>query len=485
MSAWVWARRRAARGRRRDRALPARRRRSARARRASGFPLGTLAVNAERRAAAGPAQRAALTGERAGARRHRDARLLHHLLHLDARDPAPRRGRGRAAARCSTSCSASPSASPRPRSGARSERGCERGLPEAHDLLRRARPHPRAGCSPTSCSTSTARQRAAGKRAAARRRGLRAPAPPAHRPAAEPLRRPAVGLDRGRPPRADRGDCSSRVLQIKRRGLITLERARLLTGESGRVQLPEQLSEATKLTVYVGRQRARRGTPAFAAICELLHRRGHRRRERAARRRRHPQRTPRPRPVLQRQRERPDDDPRGRLRRADRAGSARARAPAARTAAHARARTRLQARRASCWPRRTSYPARDEHGLGAVAEADDLHLPERHPRGPPLQPRRSSGGCAKPTPPARPACAASGASTAITPPTATGSSRSAATSPSLTIVIDTPERIARSFEIVDELTAEHGLVTSEMVPAMTRISETETHGGLRLARHEF
>ena len=57
--------------------------------------------------------------------------------------------------------------------------------------------------------------------------------------------------------------------------------------------------------------------------------------------------------------------------------------------------------------------------------------------------------------------------------------------PVMTIVIDTPERIARAFRIIDELTAEHGLVTSEMVPAMSAMSEAETRGGLRLARWEF
>jgi hypothetical protein len=46
------------------------------------------------------------------------------------------------------------------------------------------------------------------------------------------------------------------------------------------------------------------------------------------------------------------------------------------------------------------------------------------------------------------------------------------------------ERIAESFEIVDELTHEAGLVTSEMVPAMASLSEGERQrGGLRLARH--
>jgi PII-like signaling protein len=38
--------------------------------------------------------------------------------------------------------------------------------------------------------------------------------------------------------------------------------------------------------------------------------------------------------------------------------------------------------------------------------------------------------------------------------------------PAVTIAIDTPERIAAAFEIVDELTAEGGLVTSEWVPAL-------------------
>jgi PII-like signaling protein len=57
--------------------------------------------------------------------------------------------------------------------------------------------------------------------------------------------------------------------------------------------------------------------------------------------------------------------------------------------------------------------------------------------------------------------------------------------PVVTITIDTPERTARSFAIIDELTAEHGLVTSEMVPAMSAMSESETVGGLKLARHDF
>ena len=55
-------------------------------------------------------------------------------------------------------------------------------------------------------------------------------------------------------------------------GLVTLERARLLTGTAGRV--PADPGEATKLTVYLGRQERVYRVPAFVAVCDLLYRRG-------------------------------------------------------------------------------------------------------------------------------------------------------------------------------------------------------------------
>ena len=55
--------------------------------------------------------------------------------------------------------------------------------------------------------------------------------------------------------------------------------------------------------------------------------------------------------------------------------------------------------------------------------------------------------------------------------------------PVTTVVIDTPERIADSFDIVDELTGRHGLVTSELVPALVSIDDGERRGGTRLARY--
>lgn len=53
--------------------------------------------------------------------------------------------------------------------------------------------------------------------------------------------------------------------------------------------------------------------------------------------------------------------------------------------------------------------------------------------------------------------------------------------PMVTIVVDTPDRIRRWYAVVDELTHEAGLVTSEMVPAFRVTAAGITEGGLRLA----
>jgi PII-like signaling protein len=57
-------------------------------------------------------------------------------------------------------------------------------------------------------------------------------------------------------------------------GLVTLERARLLAGDIEAVRLTEQVHEETKLTVYLRRQERVYRAPAFMAVCDLLHRRG-------------------------------------------------------------------------------------------------------------------------------------------------------------------------------------------------------------------
>ncbi len=62
--------------------------------------------------------------------------------------------------------------------------------------------------------------------------------------------------------------------QITGTGLVTVERARLLTGDITGRSVPDAAGQESKLTIYLGRQERVRGTPAFVAVCDLLHRRG-------------------------------------------------------------------------------------------------------------------------------------------------------------------------------------------------------------------
>jgi PII-like signaling protein len=57
--------------------------------------------------------------------------------------------------------------------------------------------------------------------------------------------------------------------------------------------------------------------------------------------------------------------------------------------------------------------------------------------------------------------------------------------PVMTIIVDTPEHIARSFDIVDKCTRKHGLVTSEMVPALVVIDGDRRMGGTELAEYGY
>jgi len=54
--------------------------------------------------------------------------------------------------------------------------------------------------------------------------------------------------------------------------------------------------------------------------------------------------------------------------------------------------------------------------------------------------------------------------------------------PVTTVVVDTPARIAVCFDLIDPLTAVHGLITSEVVPALVSIDGGVTKGDTRLAR---
>jgi PII-like signaling protein len=274
------------------------------------------------------------------------------------------------------------------------------------------------------------------------------------------------------------------VVSIKRHGLITLERARMLTGEVGSVALPEELHEATKLTIYVGRQEQISGVPAFVAVCDLLHRRAvagatallgvdgtaHGVRQRAR--------------FFGRNAEVPM------MIIAVGGGEQIARVLPELGGMLARPlltleRVRVCKRDGQLLSPPRELPATDERGL-AMWQKLMVYGSEqaRHGRSPLhvalVRRLRESG--------------ASGATClrgvwgfhGDHPPHGDRLLQLRRHVPVVTILVDTPERIAESFKIVDELTGEAGLVTSEMVPAMASISEgRRQRGGLRLARHRF
>ena len=65
------------------------------------------------------------------------------------------------------------------------------------------------------------------------------------------------------------------TLRLIRSGLVTLERARLVISEPDLPGAPSaDVPSAAKLTVYLGRQERVYRVPAFVAVCDLLHRRG-------------------------------------------------------------------------------------------------------------------------------------------------------------------------------------------------------------------
>jgi len=81
----------------------------------------------------------------------------------------------------------------------------------------------------------------------------------------------AVAVDTG--PRIEAVIAEVNALRFN--GLVTLERARMLTGAiATAVELPWEDHAETKLTVYVGRRERSDGAPAYEAVVNLLHRRG-------------------------------------------------------------------------------------------------------------------------------------------------------------------------------------------------------------------
>ena len=266
-------------------------------------------------------------------------------------------------------------------------------------------------------------------------------------------------------------------------GLVTLERARMQTNEIQAVSFPAELDEATKLTVYLGRQERVYRVPAFIAVCDLLHRRGiagattllgvdgttHGRRERA---RFFGRNADVPMMVIA-------------------VGSGQQIAGVLpelggllRRPLITLERVRVCKRDGELLENPHPLPGSDEHGMALWQKLMIYNSEAALHDGQPIhraitrQLRRSG---------------ASGSTTlrgiwgfhGDHAPHGDRTLQLGRHVPTLTIVIDTPERIAESFAIVDQLTNERGLVTSEMVPAMRATAAENSTGGVRLANHRF
>lgn len=273
------------------------------------------------------------------------------------------------------------------------------------------------------------------------------------------------------------------VLQVKRRGLITLERARMLTGELSKIRLPDQLGEATKLTVYVGRHERVRGRLAVVAVTELLRRRGiagatvllgvdGTRQGRRTRARFFGSNAEVPTMIIA-------------VGAGDRIAAALPELGGLlRDPLITLERVRVCKRDGLLLARPHGLPGTDERGLAIWQKLMVYTSQAATHGGRPLsleiirRLRRSE---------------LAGATNlrgvwgfhGDHPPHGDKLIQLRRHVPVVTITVDTPPRTARAFEIIDELTTEHGLVTSEMVPAVAALSESEHVGGLRLARHNF
>lgn len=274
------------------------------------------------------------------------------------------------------------------------------------------------------------------------------------------------------------------LLTIKKRGLVTLERARLVRDDIGTLELSEELHEATKLTIYVGRKERAYGMPAYIALCDLMYRRqlagasvflgvdgtahGHRERARFFDRNADVpmmiiavgsgQQIGRVLPELG-----------GLLRR-----------PLITIE-----RVRVCKRDGELLERPHALPGTDEHGL-ALWQKLMVYTSEsaRHGGQPihralirALRQRKSSRGATV----LRGIWGFHGDHE----PHGDKLFQLSSHVPVVTIVIDTPQNIADSFDVIDEFTKEQGLVTSEMVPALLSVDGEDRHGGTRMANHPY
>jgi PII-like signaling protein len=271
------------------------------------------------------------------------------------------------------------------------------------------------------------------------------------------------------------------LMALEHPGLITLERARLLTGELHRVELPEELHEATKLTLYIGRGERHGRRPLFVDVCELFHREGvsgatvllgvdGTNRGQRARARFFAANDDVPMMVV-------SIGPGEQI-----AGVLPELASMIEEPVATLERVRICKRDGQLLTRPAELPGVDEHGLALwqklMVHASESARYDGHPLHRALIQRLRAAGV-------------SGATTLRGIWGFHGDHRPHGDRllqlhrhvPTVTIIVDRPDRIGRAFEIVDEVTSERGLVTSEIVPAALAAAPARRTGGLRLARH--
>jgi PII-like signaling protein len=272
------------------------------------------------------------------------------------------------------------------------------------------------------------------------------------------------------------------VTEITSHGLVTLERAWMLTGELGNFAVPEALHEATKLTVYCGRQERANGSPAFVAVVDLLHRQG----------------LAGASVFLG-----VDGTSHGMRRRATFFGR-NAEVPlmviavgSGETIARALPELGRLLERPLVTLERVRVCKRDGQLL-----AEPTHHPDTDPSGLPIWQKlmvyagehaRSGGRPLYVELVRRLREAGAAGATSLRgiwgyhgdhPPHGDRLLSLQRRVPVLTVIVDTPQDIRRWFEIVDEVTRETGLVTSELVPAARAVGPEVRRGTLRLGRYQ-
>jgi PII-like signaling protein len=274
------------------------------------------------------------------------------------------------------------------------------------------------------------------------------------------------------------------VLTIKQRGLITLERARLLRDDIGSPELPQDLHEAVKLTIYVGRKQRVNGVPAYIAICDLMHQRrlagatvllgvdgvAHGERQRANFFGRN---ADVPMMIIV-------------VGSGERIGRVLPEIGALlRRPMFTLERVRVCKRDGQLLERPHALPGVDEHGLPLWQKLTIYTSESAHHGGVPIHraiaQRLFQGKTVDGATVLRGVWGFHGDHR----PHGDGLLSLSRRVPVMTIVIDTPAKIAESFAVVDELTSDEGLVTSEMVPALVSDDGDSGQGPPRMARHPY